>query len=212
MLPRGFAFKDIRPRTRFLLFVGCSSFIGLLGSVYFSPHYAAPLTCVTYALLLVALQLIRCWRRTQGTGLAMVRVVMLTCVIAFLLRIFSSWIHIPLIGSGPGAWYTPNLIVINRRAVEDSLNSRPGNHLVVVRYQQDHDAFQEWVYNRADIDGSKIVWAREMGASEDLRLFKYFKTRSIWLVDADENPPKLRPYTWGENSVAFALSHNDSHE
>ena len=211
VLPRNFAFKDIRPRTRFLLLVGCLSFIGLLGSVYFSPHYAAPLTCVLYAVLIIAMQQIRRWRRTQGTGLAVVRGVMLSCVIAFLLRWSASWTHIPLIGAGPGAWYTPNLVVINRRAVEDSLNSRPGNHLVIVRYKQNHDAFQEWVYNRADIDGSRIVWAREMALPDNQRLLEYFKDRHIWLVDADENSPKVRPYSAGENSVV-ALSHNDSHE
>jgi len=96
--------------------------------------------------------------------------------------------------TGPGTWYSPNPLVINRQVVQEQLNASPGNHLVVVRYRQDHDPFQEWVYNQADIDHSKIVWAREMDPSENQRLLDYFKDRHAWLLEADENPPKLMPY------------------
>jgi hypothetical protein len=54
--------------------------------------------------------------------------------------------------------------------------------------------FDEWVYNEADIDGSKIVWAREMDAAENAKLMDYFKDRQIWLLEADEQPPKLSLY------------------
>ena len=66
-------------------------------------------------------------------------------------------------------------------------------HLVLVRYQSDHDTHIKWVYNEADIDGSKVVWARDMDQESNLKLFHYFNRRKIWLLEADKAPPVLRP-------------------
>jgi hypothetical protein len=38
----------------------------------------------------------------------------------------------------------------------------------------------EYVYNAADIDGSEIVWARDMGAEQNRALLAYFNERRIW--------------------------------
>jgi hypothetical protein len=53
-----------------------------------------------------------------------------------------------------------------------------------VDYGKGHDLNQEWVYNRADIDHARIVWAREMGSARDLELIDYYPDRQVWkLVD-----------------------------
>jgi len=83
-----------------------------------------------------------------------------------------------------------------RRMEED----RPGglSHLVVVRYAPDHNALEEWVYNHADIDGSAIVWARDMGDAANRKLLDYYRARKqerkVWLLEADAPDPKPVPY------------------
>jgi len=52
----------------------------------------------------------------------------------------------------------------------------------------------EWVYNRADIDNAKIVWARDMGPTDNAELIRYFKDRSVWLLQPDESL-QVRPYS-----------------
>jgi hypothetical protein len=73
-------------------------------------------------------------------------------------------------------------------------------HLVIVRYgplNVPYDrGYREWVYNEADINGAKVVWAREMEMAQNRQLLEYFKDRDVWLVEVDQydSPPKLLPY------------------
>lgn len=70
----------------------------------------------------------------------------------------------------------------------------PGRQLMVVRYNANHNPDVEWVYNEADIDNAKVVWAHEMDEGRNHKLITYFKDRRVWLVEPDETPPKLSPY------------------
>ena len=64
-----------------------------------------------------------------------------------------------------------------------------GKLLVVVRYWPQHIFQDEWVYNRADIDGARVVWARDLGAAENEKLRRYYPDRSVWLLEPDARPP-----------------------
>jgi hypothetical protein len=85
-----------------------------------------------------------------------------------------------------------------RAEISAWLAARPRKQLAVVRYASWHSPNQEWVYNHADIDGSKVVWAREMDPESDARLLEYFSNREAWLLEADRYPLRVVPYPLSE--------------
>jgi hypothetical protein len=86
-----------------------------------------------------------------------------------------------------------------RARLLDQLREDGGRHLMIVRYGPLHSPLNEWVYNEANIDGAKIVWAREMDTEQNRKLLEFFKDRAAWLVEVDheESPPKVLPYSAG---------------
>jgi hypothetical protein len=193
-LPSGMSLRDISPNTLFLLLLCLSGFTGFMLTVYFSPHYAAPFTAAVHALVLRAMQRVRRWRwRQRKTGLFIVRAVPMIAVVLFFLRLAASPLHLFLVSpiwSATGA-LGPQLL--DRARIASEMNARGGRHLIIVRYGPGHNRNWEWVYNEADIDHASIVWARDMGSSRNQELIDYFKDRQVWLVNADEKPPKPIP-------------------
>jgi len=81
-----------------------------------------------------------------------------------------------------------------RKPVEQKLDALPGEHLVLVRYAKDHNSGEEYVYNEADIDHAKIVWAREIPGMDLGPLLNYFRNRDVWVFEPDEDDESVTPY------------------
>jgi hypothetical protein len=81
------------------------------------------------------------------------------------------------------------------------LSKTPGKHLVVVSYEPDHNLHDEWVYNGAEIDTAKVLWARDIDPIQNAKLFAYFKDRHIWFVYPDRDNSELIPYQPPESTT-----------
>jgi hypothetical protein len=158
-----------------------------------APHYAAPAAGSIVALTVEGLRVLRTWRvRGRRTGRLWAAAAPAILLLALALRIAPS-LHLPVYGSA-FSWCCAPPGNLARAALRDHLQRQPGKLLVIVRYAAHHNFHQEWVYNRADIDGAKVVWAREMSAEENRRLLEYFRDRRALLVEPDERPPRLSDY------------------
>jgi hypothetical protein len=93
-----------------------------------------------------------------------------------------------------GAWCCALTGSSERSRVISKLQAHGGRHLVIVQYREGHNVNEEWVYNDADIDRAQVVFARDLGPSENASLIEYFKDRAVWLLQPDDNPPILKPY------------------
>jgi hypothetical protein len=94
----------------------------------------------------------------------------------------------------------------SRAKVQAELERVDGRHLVLVRYNVGHVWYKEWVQNKADIDGAKVVWARELAPDSNRMLLEYFKDRHAWLLEPDREPPILVPYDLEQHSRTAPFS------
>ena len=172
-------------RVRLLLVQTVLCFLGFLLVPWFQAHYIAPLTATLFALLTQASRHLRVWRYAgRPVGVGITRVVVLS---AALLGPFHA--HVQQLGHPP-----PQGIEF-RAIFQAQLERSPGSHLVLVRYSDSpNSSLEEWIYNSADIDGAKVVWAREIPGVDSRPLLNYFQGRKFWLVEAYAAPPRLTPY------------------
>lgn len=170
--------------------------VGVLLPAYANPHYAAPLTAALYALVAMAMQRIRRWRfGGKRAGIMLARSVPVGVVALLLLRIAIPIFHLPITNAAaPMTWCSPWTQIYPRAEIENRLQALPGRQLVVVHYGPRHDASASWVNNFADIDGSKIVWAHDMGEAGNEELLRYFSDRQVWLLNPEQHEVQFTPY------------------
>jgi len=186
-----FAFRGLfRDRKmRWPLLSGGFFLIGVMPETWNAPHYFAPMTALLYLVLLHCMRHLRFWNwHGQPIGTALVRSIPVICCAMIVIRLTAVAAHAQI----EEAWPHGNL---GRAQLVRELNRTPGRHLVIVRYSNNPQVNRalEFVYNAADIDSAKIVWARDMG-TKNLELIRYFHDRHVWLVNGGESSPGLSSY------------------
>ncbi|MFY9935711.1 MAG: hypothetical protein WAK33_02510 [Silvibacterium sp.] len=187
-------------RTRFLVVCVLVLTAGMLIEIYLVPHYLAPFTSAFYALGLQAMRHLRLWSPGgQPVGVGMVRLIVLSCIILAAFRTWAQPLHLRLAewptSQWIDTWYGPGPFGSERAHIAAGLQQLQGKQLAIVRYSSSHDPYDEWVYNAADIENSKVVWAREMDAADDRDLIDNYQDRRVWLVQPDSQPAQISPYT-----------------
>ncbi len=167
---------------------------------YFQLHYVAAVTCLFILVSVTGLeQLSRVNIRGQAAGTDAALLLAFLCVLHFAL-----WYSLNLIGGGGisfalrhyETWDALGDAIGQPRAVINrQLMQMPGQQLVFVRYSPRHIFQNEWVWNSAAIDQSKIVWARDLGPQEDEKLRRHYPNRHVWLIEPDLPSPQLTKYS-----------------
>jgi len=181
-----FAFRD--RKMHLIVAVAALGAIAIFSLIWSFAHYAAPFTCVIVALLVQSMRHLRTMRlRGWPLGQWLVRATVL-------LLIFETAGYVIHRQCDPLAWTCQG--DPSRAAIQDHLAHTPGKHLILVRYDpENHNVHDEWVFNGADIDSAKVLWARELDAAQNARLLTYFKDRQVWLVEPDTDNTELVPYS-----------------
>jgi hypothetical protein len=175
-------------RMRFPLILAATVLVTIPLETWTLPHYLAPALGLFYLLLVQCIRHLRLLRwREKPVGLGLTRAIPAVCVAMIVLRLSAVALNTQI----EPLWQRGNL---KRNAVIHTLEARPGKQLVIVHYGPKHTPHIDWIANRADIDASKIVWARDMGEAQNEELIRYFSDRRVWLVNADDSAPQPQPY------------------
>jgi|SRR5438874_931587 len=159
-------------------------FLGFLSIAWFQPHYAAPIMATLFVIIVQGLRHVRRWELAgRPIGIGLTRVIVLFAVVLAPFHPHAATLghHEPV-----GIEY--------RAQIEAQLERTAGKQLVIVRYSPAHEVLAEWVYNEADIDNERVVWAREIPGRDSKPLLNYFRGRTAWLLQPDFSPPRLAPY------------------
>ncbi len=163
--------------------------LGLLMVIAFLEHYAAPLTATFTALLIQSIRYLRRWeRQDRPVGLGLSRIVALFVLATLPVRVVQA-IRNPSTTIVAPQWSQYRAQLLSR------LQATAGDHLVIVRYSPAHNYEAEYVFNLADIDHSKVVWARELHGVDLRPLLDHFRNRRIWLLEPDLSPPRFSLYS-----------------
>ncbi len=162
-----------------------------------SPHYAAAATGCFLAIIVAGFR--RLCARPWGVRYAMAAPVILLLIMS--VRAGLEQVHLPFtqrVNSGSWCCVPPGNPA--KSQILATLDRIGGRHLVLVRPKTDPDDVFQWIYNDADIDASKVVWARDMGPQENAELLHYFRDRTIWLLDVNVKPARMVRWSSHESS------------
>jgi hypothetical protein len=194
------------PELGLILATIATELLGYLPVTFSQVHYMAPITTLLFALVVAGA------RRIASVHVGRVHVGK---------WLITAWLGVAAL---QGAWSFAKRygsakedragISHQRERLVASLTALGGKHLVIARYTLNHIDFSagiEVVYNPASIDTAPVIFAREdadcpasiCGAerkqgAHDAELLRYFRDRTAWLYEVDEDklialPPGTEP-------------------
>ena len=180
-------------RSRLLLIMGGLTVLVSLVETGTSPHYAA---CATACFLGIEMECLRRLSRYrhQGRNIGISIVFAIPAIITLILivRLGLGAAHLPYTQRvNYLSWCCVKSSREDKAQIQAMLEKMPGQHLVLVKPKSDPDNLFQWIYNAADIDGAKVVWARDMGDND--ALLRYFQGREVWELDPNVEPARLSP-------------------
>jgi hypothetical protein len=174
-------------RSRWILFTVLLFAIGTNFYPYFYPHYIAAVTSLL--ILAVLIGLVR-------SGPTVSRAIVYLAAFHFVFWYGVHFVDFQALEAFETGVNIDRANPEGRTEVRRRLDEARGKQLVFVRYGPLHE-FQEWVHNSADIDGQKVVWARDLGPGENEKLRLSYPDRTAWILEPDNQPPTLSTYEAG---------------
>lgn len=173
------------------------------------PHYAAPLVCCFYLLIVQGFRLfISSAKNSYQIKLTLALLVFLTLnsvvyqkffLAAWFLPVWSAiktkdFSDVKLDLAQSNILSTPKSTTQLKPFIEAAINKSSQRYLIIVSY---HDDFtyqnDDIVYNEADVENSKVVWAHDLGENKNRTLIDNYKNRQILLVKISNSQFEIIP-------------------
>lgn len=175
---------------RLALLICLSLSIALLLEIFNYAHYFAPGVCLLYFLVLQCMRRIYFWRwQNKPTGRLIVWSIPLYYILLIVLTVVLRLSPFFYVTANP--WEPTRTLEshwsFKRAELLSKLTATEGQHLVIVNYLPGHSFHEGWVFNRADIDNAKVVWARNISVEKNCDLINYFQGRKVWFLEVGDD-------------------------
>jgi hypothetical protein len=172
--------------------------------VMYYTHYAAPALAALLVLVVQGFRHLRLWEFSPGkhTGRMLTRAA--PAVVLFLA------VQTQVSKLARGHPLDDSQRFRAREVLEQLLSEAHVKHVILVRHTRPESVEPDWsayprpekapmpielIHNGANIDAARIIWAHDLGPDENRRLREYYKYRTFWLYQPEENSGKLDRYT-----------------
>ncbi len=178
------SFRD--PESRVLLALLALPALPLYFETFATPHYLAPfLACL---LLLLFQSFSSLFRRSDWLGRGRNALVAVCVVFAF--GYFVYWKQTVLHKLSQETYAQRQ-----RRSIAQQLERLPGRQLVFVDYSPDYSIHDEWVYNPADLQEAKVIFAHDLSTERDQTLLAEYPGRQALRLTVSPAEASLAPLT-----------------
>ncbi|MGE0704131.1 MAG: hypothetical protein AB7F99_12800 [Vicinamibacterales bacterium] len=174
---------------RFIYATVCVVVIGQSLVWWWQPHYAAPIVPLVLAAAGILLR-----RRaiasslSRAGGPAGVALAACVCIHATSLLLLYGFLRVEGVPDG-----------LSRASLERQLASMDGRHLVFLSYGPSFPENLEWVYNGADLETARVVFAHDRGDNLNQSLIAAFSGRHVWSAQVAAEGYNLSRYEPGKN-------------
>ena len=172
-------------RTRLALILAALVGVASLVEVWWYPHYAAPFLA---ALFILAAQSLRYLRQWKYGGREVGRFLVDAIPVAVLLLMIASQAEAIATHRTADQIQAKETQIAQKQSIEQQLlKEHRGQHVIFVSYAGLPNTHDEWIYNPANIDDAPVIWALDLGRTENERLRRYYAERSFWLLRPAES-------------------------
>jgi hypothetical protein len=162
-----------------------------LVEVWWYPHYAAPFLA---ALLILAAQSLRYLSQWKYHGREVGRFLVNAIPVAVLLVMMTSEAEAIARHQTTDQIQSKNTQVAQKDSIErELLKNHSGQHVILVSYAGLPRPHEEWIHNPANIDAAPVLWALDLGQTENEKLRRYYAGRSFWRLKPADSI-SLSPY------------------
>lgn len=176
------------PRLRVLWPILGFAAIAVIVERSFFAHYLAPFTGAFLIVIVAALR--HLWQQRPAIATNLLAVIVIVTCSATALAVMQKFNYTFY---SPPDWCCTDTRRWQRTDIIAQMEARPGKQLLIVQYAM-HQPLPAWIYNPADIDRAKVIFARDFGPDGNQELLRYYKDRTKWLLWVDGFDCKLTPY------------------
>lgn len=189
-----------KPKMKFVLLTVSSVLCFILAVTFFhKSHQTAPLTCAFLLITIYGINIVWHFKiKGRAVGALFIQTLMLGVLITALSYFL---IYYNTFKSLEDKTRDVSNIPYVKYLVVKYLTDIQGKHVVIVRYAAWHNFFIELIYNKANIDEARIVWARDLGPERNQELLDYYRDRKIWLLEPESPNTMLQLYREANDSL-----------